>query len=165
MAFSDSGEEDVSSAGFGLVTAALLFLAVILAVITLPSAVAWEEQLEACRVRGITPSQCPDDDSYVGIPYNPPAPVLNDSSAPGGVVVVRRGVSSSEGFGSSRLWVLSGYKQVDERVVCYTGYERRVFRHRGWTTYKDNKEVTVSGCVDFLIQKPINLVLASRWYQ
>lgn len=76
---------------------------------------------------------------------------------------VRTGSSRREGYGESRVWVLVGYKQVDDKV-CYTSYERRIFRHRGWITYWNNKNTTMEGCVRFPIEKPINLVLDRVWY-
>jgi hypothetical protein len=48
-------------------TASILMLALLL----LPFAAAWEEQLEGCRIRGIDAADCPDDESFVGVPFNP----------------------------------------------------------------------------------------------
>lgn len=119
---------------------------------------AWEEQLEGCRIRGIPPESCPDDESFVGVPYQPPAPPSSSLDT-----TVSRG-RSSEGYGESRVWVLVDYKNVDDHVICYSSYERRIFRHRGWITYWNNRNTTMEGCVRFPIEKPINLVLDRVWY-
>ena len=64
----------------------LVITAIILGILTLNPVWGWEEQLEACHIRGIQPSMCPDDESYVGIPYTPGIPEKNNITGNPGIL-------------------------------------------------------------------------------
>ncbi len=122
-------EEDISAVGAGSV--GLFVLIVVMFIVafafimySIPGVSGWEEQLEACRIRGITTDDCPDDESYVGVPYNLPNNYF----------------STNSGRTSYTKWVWvyteTTYYSPSEKI-CYNSYSRRIQYFAG-----DRKEVT-----------------------
>lgn len=130
-------EENVESIGLGYLL--LVGIVILLAVITLSPVWAWEEQLEACRIRRIQPSMCPDDESYVGIPYNPTPIVTNTSS---------HTYSSGRTTFTKWVWVYSETTYYNpEEKICYNSYKRRIQYFKNNKTIVENfPKVTKNEC-------------------
>ncbi len=149
----DNDYGDIGRGGFFIFMSILVVAAAIAAFIVLmPGALGWEEQLEGCRVRGIPPEMCPDDESYVGVPYNPPTPIVNNASSHyngGGGRTTR----------TRTVWVLSRVISASPELACYEAYKRVVQHYpKGITLNNDYRGVVMRGCVNPW-QQPINVVL------
>lgn len=105
-----------------LVLAAIVFVA-----INVNSVSAWEERLAECAALGITPENCPDDDSVL-VPPTPPVvtpPVItptNDSST--GSSSSGRG-SGNSGGGFHYQWIFENSKIINS-TVCLTYHYRLI---------------------------------------
>lgn len=110
-----------------------------LALVLLPFASAWEEQLEGCRVRGIAPEDCPDDESFVGVPFK------QESLG-----------SSSHTANTHSRWVVDRW-MGNNNAVCYWAHYQLIFERTGSREIIDMPERTVYACTSFF--PVINTVL------
>lgn len=135
----------------------LFVISILFVSIVSSGVIAWEERLAECRSLGISASDCPDDDSVL-------VPPANASIAPvGGSHSSSLRGSSSEGYGTSHVWVLIDFKKVSNSRICYNAYSRLVFEHRGWRSHFDEPNKTMKGCVNGN-EYPINVVPAGENY-
>lgn len=147
-------EYSEEGAGAALLTTILIFFALVLGIISLTPVWAWEEQLNQCAIRGIPTNLCPDDESYVGVPYNPP-----QQNYSGGFDNSLRSSNSGRSTFTKWVWV---YKETTfynpEDKICYTAYHRRVQYHKNnVTTITNFPNVAVAACLTPYVYS-INLV-------
>lgn len=147
----DNDTGDLGRVGFIVFFVTLAVVAGVCAfIVFMPGALGWEEQLEGCRVRGIPSELCPDDESYVGVPYTPPPTVTNTSSHYN---------SNGRTTRTRTVWVLSRVISAGPELACYEAYKRVVQHYPGGlTTNNDYRGVVMRGCVNPW-QQPINVVL------
>lgn len=153
MVFDDQVDTDTGDIGRVGFIVFFLILAVVAGVcafiVFMPGALGWEEQLEGCRIRGIPPEECPDDESYVGKPYNQ-TPIVTDTQPHG---------SGGRTTRTRTVWVLSRVVSASPELACYETYKRIVQHYPGGVSInKDYRGVVMRGCINPR-QYPINVVL------